>query len=98
MYPSTSPQTIPTSQSKRVLRYRKTKNLKLVHTGTPDKHGLHGFVDSDWANSQNRKSIGGYAFMLGNSGILWSSKKQTLVAQSTKAEYTVFNEATLEAL
>ena len=69
MYPSTSPQTIPTSQSKRVLRYRKTKNLKLVYTGTLDKHDLHGFVDSDWAKSKNRKSIGGYAFMLGNAAI-----------------------------
>ena len=37
--------------------------------------------------------------MLGNAAISCSSKKQTLVAQSTKeAEYTAFNEASREAL
>ena len=37
--------------------------------------------------------------MLGNAAISWSSKKQTLVALSTKeAEYTVFTEASREAL
>ena len=36
--------------------------------------------------------------MLGNAAISWSSKKQALVAQSTKeAEYTAFNEASREA-
>ena len=37
--------------------------------------------------------------MLGNAAISWSSKKQTLVALSTKeAEYTAFTEASREAL
>ena len=95
-----NPRTRHLTAAKRVLRYlKKTKDLKLVYTGTTGKHDLHGFVDSDWAKSQDRKSIGGYAFMLGNTAISWSSKKQTLVAQSTKeAEYTAFNEASREAL
>jgi len=95
-----NPRTRHLTAAKRVLRYlKKTKDLKLVYTGTTGKHDLHGFVDSDWAKSQDRKSIGGYAFMLGNAAISWSSKKQTLVAQSTKeAEYTAFNEASREAL
>ena len=94
-----NPRTRHLTAAKRVLRYlKKTKDLKLVYTGT-GKNDLHGFVDSDWAKSQDRKSIGGYAFTLGNAAISWSSKKQTLVAQSTKeAEYTAFNEASREAL
>ena len=87
--------------AKRVLRYlKKTKDLKLVYTKHEnDGHNLYGFVDSDWAKSQNRKSIGGYVFTLGNAAISWSSKKQTLIALSTKkAEYTAFMEASQEAL
>ena len=73
-----NPRTRHLTAAKRVLRYlKKTKDLKLVYTGTTGKHDLHGFVDSDWAKSQDRKSIGGYAFMLGNAAISWSSKKQT---------------------
>ena len=87
------PRTRHLTAAKRVLRYlKKTKELRLVYTKTSGN--LHGFVDSDWAKSKDRKSIGGYVFMLGNAAISWSSKKQTLVALSTKeAEYTAFTEA-----
>ena len=96
-----NPRTRHFTAAKRVLRYlKKTKDLKLIYTGTgKNDSDLHGFVDSDWAKSRDRKSIGGYAFMLGNAAISWSSKKQSLVAQSTKeAEYMAFNEASREAL
>ena len=57
---------------KRVLRYhKKTKDLKQVYTTGK----LNGFIDSNWAKSLDRKSIGGYVFMFGNAAILWSSKK-----------------------
>ena len=94
-----SPRTSHLTAAKRVLRYlKKTKDLKLVY-GTGNKQDLHSFVDSDWAKSQDRKSIGGYVFLLGNAAVSWSSKKQTLVALSTKeAEYTAFTEASREAL
>ena len=97
-----SPRTRHLTAAKRVLRYlKKTKNLKPVYTAGNSKHdyGLYGFVDSDWAKSQDRKPIGGYVFMLGNAATSWSSKKQTLVDLSTKeAEYTAFTEASREAL
>ena len=99
------PRTRHLTAAKRVLRYlKKTKELKLVYTKTSDIYtktsgNLHGFVDSDWAKSKDRKSIGGYVFVLGNAAISWSSKKQTLVTLSTKeAEYTAFTEASREAL
>ena len=97
---NTNPRTRHLTAAKRVLRYlKKTKDLKLAYTETTNSQSLHGFIDSDWAKSQDRKSIGGYVFMLGNAAISWSSKKQTLVALSTKeAEYTAFTEASREAL
>ena len=50
-----NPRTKHLAAAKGVLRYlKKTKDLKLVYTA--DK--LYGFVDSGWAKSQDRKSIG----------------------------------------
>jgi hypothetical protein len=56
-----------------------------------DKEGLKlvGWTDSDYAGDLNdRKSTSGYVFMLGDSAISWSSKKQPIVTLSTtEAEY-----------
>ena len=95
---NTNPRTRHLTAAKRVLRYlKKTKNKKLTYTN-PNSN-LHGFVDADWANSSDRKSVGGYVYLLNNTAISWSSKKQSLVALSTKeAEYTAFTEASREAL
>ena len=77
--------------AKQVVRYLKgTPNrcLKFVKKSQPK---LVGCSDSDWAMSNDRRSISGYAFKLcnGSSLISWkSSKKQTIVALSTcEAEY-----------
>ena len=96
-----NPRTRHLSTAKRILRYlKKTKNLKLIYTGSkPEYAELHGFVDADWANSEDRKSVGGYVFLFGGAAISWSSKKQSLVALSTEeAEYTAFTEASRETL
>ena len=45
---------------------------------------LRGYTDADWAGDvDERKSIFGFVFLLGNSAISWSTKKQTCVALST---------------
>lgn len=86
--------------AKQVLRYLKgTPNrcLKFVKTSQPK---LVGYSDSDWAMSNDRRSISGYAFKLCNesSMISWKSKKQTIVALSTcEAEYVALATATQEA-
>ena len=89
---NSDPRTRHLTAAKRVLRYlKRTKDLKLEYKQTGRK--LQGFVDSDWANEKDRKSIGGYTFTLGGAAVSWASKKQTIVAQSTEeAEYTAFTE------
>ena len=95
---NSDPRTRHLTAAKRVLRYlKRTKDLKLEYKQTGKK--LHSFVDSDWANEKDRKSIGGYTFTLGGAAVSWASKKQTIVAQSTEeAEYTAFTEGSREAL
>ena len=92
------PRTRHLTAVKRVLRYlKKTKDRKLTYTVR--NQNLHDFVDADWAKSANRKLVGGYAFLPNNAAISWSSKKQSLVALSTKeAEYTAFTGASRETL
>ena len=86
--------------AKQVLRYLKgTHNrcLKFVK-GTQLK--LVGYSDSDWAMSDDRRSISGYAFKLcdESSLISWKSRKQSIVALSScEAEYVALATATQEA-
>ena len=83
--------------AKRVLRYLKGSldfKLKFEKTGKP----IYGFVDSDWASDEDRKSYTGYVFKFGGSAVSWESRKQSLVAlSSTEAEYIGLTEAAKEA-
>src|SRR5258708_8848961 len=46
------------------------------------------FADSDWAMSENRKSISGFVIECGNGPLTWSSKQQVVVTLSScEAEY-----------
>jgi hypothetical protein len=82
----------------RVVRYLKsTKNFRLILGGPSFQ--LTGFLDSSWAEEENRKSHMGYCFTVGSSVISWSSKRQATVAgSSTEAEYIAASEASQEAL
>lgn len=68
---------------KRILRYlRGSTNYSLCYQG--GSLSLVGYSEADWGGDlDERMSTYGYAFLLSNSGISWSSKKQTCVAQST---------------
>ncbi|KAG8492422.1 hypothetical protein CXB51_009695 [Gossypium anomalum] len=75
--------------AKRVLRYIKgTLSYGLKFSRNEDLK-LIGYTDSDWTGSKDdMKSTSGYAFTLGSAMFCWSSKKQSIVAQSTaEAEY-----------
>ncbi len=68
----------------RILRYLKgTKNYGLVLGGENSSNEIIGMADASWGNSEDRKSIGGYALFFRNSLIGWKSKKQATVALST---------------
>ena len=82
---------------KRVFRYLAgTTNRGLCY-------GIGGrgtsFTDADWGAGDDRKSIGGYTFLLNGAAVCWSSKKQSTVAlSSTEAEYMALTQAVKEAL
>ncbi|KAG8492388.1 hypothetical protein CXB51_009733 [Gossypium anomalum] len=86
--------------AKRVLRYIKgTLSYGLLFSKAAELR-LKGYTDSDWAGSKDdMKSTSGYAFTLGSAMVCWSSKKQSLVAQSTaEAEYVAAASAVNQAI
>jgi len=85
--------------AKKILRYLKgTKELGLFY-----KRGcsmeLTGFCDSDYAGDKfDRKSTGGFVFLIGDGILTWCSQKQRVVAcSSTEAEYIALADAAREA-
>ncbi|KAK5786807.1 hypothetical protein PVK06_041453 [Gossypium arboreum] len=77
--------------TKRVLRYIKGTLSYGIPFSKAERLKLVGYTDSDWASSiDDMKSTSGYVFTLGSAIFSWSSKKQSVVAQSTvDAEYVV---------
>ncbi|XP_053960596.1 uncharacterized protein LOC128864864 [Anastrepha ludens] len=74
--------------AKRILRYIKgtlQQGLLYKKTGAD----LYGVVDADWgANSADRRSYSGFAFIFAGSSISWEARKQRTVSlSSTEAEY-----------
>lgn len=66
----------------------------------PGQLQLYAHSDADWgANDEERRSISGYTFTLGQGLVSWSSKRQSTPAlSSTEAEYMALARATKEAL
>ena len=87
--------------AKHVLKYIKgTLHYSLKFSKSNEPLKLIGYCDSDWANSDDRRSITGYGFLMNNDGglISWKSKKQRVVALSTcEAEYMAITYAMQEA-
>jgi len=85
--------------AKRVLRYLKgTVNKGITYMGS--KRTFAGYSDSDFAGDvDDRKSTGGYVFLLHGGAISWKAKKQALPALSmVEAEYIAGAEACKEAI
>nr|GEY75390.1 putative ribonuclease H-like domain-containing protein [Tanacetum cinerariifolium] len=74
---------------KRIFRYLKGQPKLGLWYPRDSPFNLEAFLDSDYAGaSLDRKSITGGCQFLGKRLILWQSKKQTIVANSTTgAEY-----------
>jgi hypothetical protein len=61
--------------------------------------GLKGYMDMDGSSQEHRHAISGYAFLVTEGAISWSSKKQELVTLSTaESEYVGTTYAAKEAL
>lgn len=74
---------------KRVLRYIKgTLQMGLLYTSFGEG-SLQAYTDSDFAGDiDSGRSTSGYAFLMSNAAVAWSSKKQPIVTlSSTEAEY-----------
>jgi hypothetical protein len=76
--------------AKHLLRYLQgTRTQGIVYGNAPNPYPLFtAFADSDWAMSENRKSISGFLIECANGPLSWSSKQQVVVALSScEAEY-----------
>ena len=77
--------------AKNVLKYLKgTINQELVYHKSSKSLSLHGYCDSDYAGSEDRRSYSGYCFKLSPESALisWKTKKQNVVALSScEAEF-----------
>ena len=73
---------------KRVLRYLKGKAEYMLCYQASDLY-LVGYSDADWGGDLDQhKSTSGYAFLLSNGAISWSSQKQSCITLSTmESEY-----------
>ena len=74
---------------KRIFRYLKgTRDVGIISKQNPEGLNFRMFVDADFANLDNAKSVSGYASLIGGGCATWSAKKQPIVALSTtEAEY-----------
>ena len=64
-----------------------------------NQNTLNGYTDTDSMMQEGHHAISGYTFYLNDSLVSWSSKRQTLVANSTyKAELIALTRGTQEAI
>jgi len=84
--------------TKRVVRYLKTtRDLELTY-GTRDMTTM-GYSDADHTLQLHWHSISGYAFLIGGGAVVWSSKKQPIIALSMmEAKYISATHAMKEAM
>ena len=87
------------SAVKNILKYlRRTRNYMLVYSG--DDLKMTGYTDSDFQACQdNRASTSGSVYTLNGGAVVWRSKKQSCIADSTmEAEYVAGCEAAKEGV
>lgn len=95
------PRKIHLEAAKHVLRYVKgTIDFGLTFSAKGSHlSGLTAYADSAYANSAKSRSTTGYIFFINGTPISWTSKKQSLTAQSsTEAEYMAVAEAAKQAI
>lgn len=85
---------------KHMLRYLKGTSKLGLRFQSGGELKLLAFSDSDWAQERpSRKSISGNVFMFAGGPVSWKSKRQSIVAQSTKeAEFIALSTCIRELL
>ena len=84
---------------KRIFRYLKgTMDFTLEYKDS--NNTFIRYSDADWGDNLNdRRSTGGYTFLIAGGSVTWSSKKQPTVAlSSTETEYIALTQAAKEAI
>lgn len=92
-----NPREIQWTAVKRVIRYLKgTEDYSITYQSGPLE--IMTYSDADWANDEtNRRSTSGLLIILGGGPVVFASRKQSAIAQSsTEAEYIAANETTKE--
>ncbi len=97
---SANPNELHMKAAKALLRYLRTfPNVSISYKKGSGTCKFHAYVDSDWGNSEDRKSTFGYLIKVGDAPISWQSKKQQTVAtSSTEAEYMAMKETAKEII
>ena len=93
---STNPGPAHWTALRRVFRYLNgTRTLGILYGSGV----CGGYTDADWGGGEDRKSIGGYVFLINGGAVSWTSKKQATVAlSSTESEYMALTQGVKEAL
>lgn len=94
------PRQIHLGAAKHILRYIKgTITFGLTFSAKGRQIGLSAYADSAYANSAKSRSTTGFIFMINGTPITWTSRKQSITAQSTtEAEYMAVSEAAKQAI
>ena len=94
---STNPSPMHWTAVKRIFRYLAGSIHRGLYFGKQGERAR--FTDAYWVSQEDRKSIGGYTFILNAAAVCWNSKKQNTVAlSSTEAEYMALTQAVKESL
>ena len=94
------PRKVHLAAAKHVLRYVKgTIGCSLTFSAKGRPKGLYAYADSAYANSAKNRSTTGFIFFIDGTPIAWTSRKQSVTAQSsTEAEYMAVSEAAKQAV
>ena len=93
------PRKVHLQAAKHVLRYLKgSPNLGILYKSTPVSD-LVGYADAAYANARQFKSTTGFCYMINGAPVSWTSKRQSITAQSTtESEYIALSEAGKQAV
>src|SRR5947207_9004067 len=92
------PRTVHLHAAKHVLRYlRGSPDLGIPYKSTGGN--LVGYTDAAYANARQFRSTTGFCFLIGGAPVSWTSKRQSITAQSTtESEYIALSEAGKQAV